>query len=132
LMERALALAAAHGFVMTFVCHGSPMEALLRETARRGISTAYVGRLLAAFSTVRPVQPRVDMHPAQAALLEPLSKRELDVLRLLASSLTGPQIADELFISLGTFQTHTKSIYSKLGVHNRIEALDRARELKLV
>ena len=108
------------------------MRALLQATGRRGISTMYVGRLLAAFSIGRSVQPRVDMHPAQAALLEPLSKRELDVLRLLASSLTGPQIADELFISLGTFQTHTKSIYGKLGVHNRLEAIQRSRELKLV
>ena len=50
----------------------------------------------------------------------------------MSSSLTGPQIADELFISLGTFQTHTKNIYSKLGVHNRIEAIERARALKLI
>ena len=70
--------------------------------------------------------------PPNNALLEPLSKRELEVLRLLASGLTGPQIADELFISLGTFQAHTKSIYGKLGVHNRIGAIQRARELKLV
>jgi LuxR family maltose regulon positive regulatory protein len=132
LLERVLPLAASHGFVMTFVCHGAPMEALLRETVARGISSVYASRLLAAFSTGKPVRPPADSPPQQAALPEPLSKRELDVLRFLASSLTGPQIADELFISLGTFQTHTKSIYGKLGVHNRIEAIERARELKLV
>jgi len=73
-----------------------------------------------------------DSHSTQAVLLEPLSNRELEVLHLLTSSLTGPQIADELFISLGTFQTHTKRIYSKLGVHNRLEAIERARDLKLL
>jgi LuxR family maltose regulon positive regulatory protein len=132
LLERALALAATHGFAMTFVCHGAPMEALLREAAGRGISPTYVGRLLEAFSRVRPARLPTDTRPSQAALLEQLSKRELEVLRLLASSLSGPQIADELHISLGTFQAHTKSIYGKLGVHNRIEAIERARDLKLI
>jgi LuxR family maltose regulon positive regulatory protein len=132
LLERVLPLAAIHGFFMTFVCHGAPMEALLREAAGRGISPTYVGRLLEAFSRVRPARLPADTRPSQAALLEQLSKRELEVLRLLASSLSGPQIADELFISLGTFQAHTKSIYSKLGVHNRIEAIERARDLKLM
>lgn len=131
-LERALALAATRGFVMTFVCHGLPMEALLREAVARGVSIMYANRLLAAFSTGKPAQPTADTRPQQAALLEPLSKRELDVLRLLASSLTGPQIADELFISLGTFQTHTKSIYGKLGVHNRLEAIEQAKVLKLL
>jgi LuxR family maltose regulon positive regulatory protein len=136
-LKRALALAAIHGFAMTFVCHGEPMEALLREAAGRGISPTYVGRLLGAFSKGTPARLPAARLPAalapkQTTLLEPLSKRELEVLRLLASSLTGPQIADELFISLGTFQAHTKSIYGKLGVHNRIGAIQRARELKLV
>jgi LuxR family transcriptional regulator, maltose regulon positive regulatory protein len=132
LLERALALAAPLGFVMTFVCHGPPMEGLLREAVARGVSSVYAGRLLAAFSTGKPARPPADTHHQQAALLEPLSKRELDVLRLLASSLTGSQIADELFISLATFRTHTKNIYGKLGVHNRIEAIERARDLKLM
>ncbi|MBN2148456.1 MAG: hypothetical protein JW726_13795, partial [Anaerolineales bacterium] len=119
-LERALVLATAHGFVMSFLCHGAPMEALLHEAGKCGIPSAYISRLLAAFSTGKPARHPADTRPQQAALLEPLSKRELDVLRLLGSSLSGPQIADELFISLGTFQTHTKSIYGKLGVHNRL------------
>jgi LuxR family maltose regulon positive regulatory protein len=91
-----------------------------------------VSRLLAAYSKGTDARLPATTIPSQTSLLEPLSKRELEVLRLLASSLTGPQIADELFISLGTFQTHTKSIYSKLGVHSRIEAIERARDLQLV
>ena len=131
-LERALTLAAPHHFGFTFLVHGEPMEALLREAARRRMSPAYVDWLLAAFLKTEPRRKPADTRPLQTSLLEPLSKRELDVLRLLASSLTGPQIADELFISLGTFQTHTKSIYGKLGVHNRLEAIQRSRELKLV
>jgi LuxR family maltose regulon positive regulatory protein len=132
LLERALPLAAFHGFVMTFVYHGAPMEALLREAERRVISPAYVGRLLEAFSKGMPKRIPAESYPSKIFLPEPISKRELEVLRLLGSSLNGPQIADELFISLGTFQTHTKSIYGKLGVHNRLEAIERAKVLKLL
>jgi LuxR family maltose regulon positive regulatory protein len=133
LLERALALAATHGFVMTFLCHGAPMEALLREAVARGIAVAYAGKLLAASTGETVALPRsLAHHPPQQPLLEPLTEREQEVLRLLVSSLTGPQIADELLISIGTFRTHTKSIYSKLGVHGRIEAVERARDLGLV
>jgi LuxR family maltose regulon positive regulatory protein len=131
-LERALTLAATHGFAMTFLCHGAPMEALLREAVARRISPGYAGWLLAASSKGTPARFPVDTRPPQTSLSESLSKRELEVLRLLASSLSGPQIADELYISLGTFQTHTKNIYGKLGVHNRFEAIERARELRLV
>jgi LuxR family transcriptional regulator, maltose regulon positive regulatory protein len=131
-LEKALALATTHGFIMSFVSHGAPMEILLRGALKRGISTAYVNQLLEAFSKGLPKSFPAETRPSQTSLLEPLSKRELEVLRLLASSLSGPQIADELFISLGTFQSHTKSIYSKLGVHNRFEAIERAGDLKLM
>ena len=130
--ERALALASTHGFIMTFVCLGAPMEALLQEALKRGVSSAYVNQLLEAFSIKTPRSFPAETRPLQSSLPEPLSKRELEVLRLLSSNLSGPQIADELFISLGTFQTHTKNIYGKLGVHNRFEAVERARDLKLM
>jgi LuxR family maltose regulon positive regulatory protein len=86
---------------------------------------------LAGEAIAPPPQPLAHL-PPQQSLLEPLSKRELEVLRLLSSSLTGPQIADQLSISVGTFRSHTKSIYGKLGVHSRIEAVERARDLELV
>jgi LuxR family maltose regulon positive regulatory protein len=66
-----------------------------------------------------------------AGLVEPLSDRELDVLRLLRSDLGGPEIARELTVSLNTMRTHTKNIYLKLGVNNRREAVRRADELGL-
>ena len=139
LLDRSLALAASHRYTMTFVQHGTPMEVLLREAAARGISAAYVDYLLSALAkTKREQSPKTEMppgpphRPPQPPLLEPLSERELEVLRLLSSSLTGPQIADQLFISVGTFRSHTKSIYAKLGVHSRVEAIERARDLHLV
>jgi len=65
-------------------------------------------------------------------LTEPLSQRELDVLRMLKTELSGPEIARELVIALSTVRTHTKSIYSKLNVSNRRAAVKRADELNLI
>ena len=65
-------------------------------------------------------------------LIEPLSERELEVLRLLGTELNGPEVARELMVSLNTMRTHTKNIYSKLGVNNRRAAVRRAEELDLL
>ena len=70
--------------------------------------------------------------PASQGLIEPLSDRELDVLRLLGSDLDGPEIARELVVSLHTVRSHTKNIYAKLGVNNRRAAVRRAAELDLL
>ncbi len=67
--------------------------------------------------------------PVKQGLIEPLSERELEVLRLLGTDLNGPEIADKLIVSLNTLRTHTKNIYSKLGVNNRRAAVLRAEEL---
>jgi LuxR family maltose regulon positive regulatory protein len=68
----------------------------------------------------------------QRGLVEPLSDRELDVLRLLATDLDGPDIARQLFVSLNTMRTHTKNIYAKLGVTNRRAAVSQAQVLHLL
>ena len=65
-------------------------------------------------------------------MVEPLSERELEVLKLLGTELSGPEIARELIVSLNTVRTHTKNIYSKLGVNNRRAAIRRAEELDLL
>ena len=70
--------------------------------------------------------------PASQSLIEPLSQRELEVLRLFKTELSGPEIARELVIALSTVRTHTKSIYSKLNVNNRRAAVKRAAELDLI
>ncbi|MEM9450056.1 MAG: LuxR C-terminal-related transcriptional regulator, partial [Cyanobacteria bacterium P01_E01_bin.6] len=70
--------------------------------------------------------------PPTQSLIEPLSQRELDVLRLLNTELSGPEIARELVVALSTVRTHTKRIYSKLNVTNRRAAVKRAAELDLI
>ncbi|MBD8065997.1 helix-turn-helix transcriptional regulator [Devosia sp. PTR5] len=125
-LARALSLAAPEGYVRTFVDEGPSMEALLKAVVKRQIDAEYANRLLAAFG---PAQPKPRMHPE---LIEALSERELDVLRLLGSDLGGPEIARELAISENTMRTHTKNIYEKLGVNSRRAAVSRAEELQLM
>lgn len=102
------------------------MEALLKAALKRGITPNYTRKLLSAFG---PPEAKTQSHPD---LIEPLSDRELDVLRLLRSDLGGPEIARELMISLNTMRTHTKNIYEKLGVNTRRSAVHRAEELSLL
>ena len=124
-LEQALTLAEPEGYVRVFLDEGPPMTTLLRAAAQQGRGRDYARHLLAADSTkARPA-------PAQRGLVEPLSERELHVLRLLRTDLSGPDIARELTVSLNTIRTHTKSIYAKLSVNNRRAAVRRADELDL-
>ncbi len=125
-LERALTLAAPEGYIRLFVDEGQPLARLLEHGASQGTVAGYARQLQSAF------HPGVDQPPAPSPLSDPLSDRELGVLRLLASELTGPEIAHELMVSLNTLRTHTKNIYDKLGVHNRQAALLRAAELHLI
>ena len=124
-LERALTLAEPEGYVRVFVDEGPPIGSLLRAAEKQGTTRNYVRRLLAAVS-----QTRQDS-PVRQALIDPLSERELDVLRLLGTELDGPAIARELTVSLNTVRTHTKNIYAKLAVTNRRAAVRRAAELDL-
>jgi LuxR family maltose regulon positive regulatory protein len=125
-LRRALALAEPEGYIRTFVDEGPPMAALLSAVAKEGGAGNYVRRLLAAFDGTEVGRPVL------SGLIDPLSARELDVLRLLGSDLDGPDIARRLFVSLNTVRTHTKNIYAKLGVNNRRAAVRRAVELDLM
>ena len=124
-LEHALTLAEPEGYVRLFIDEGAPMTALLRAAAQQGLAQSYSRTLLASDGT------RAGPVPAQRGLVEPLSERELHVLRLLRSELSGPEIARELTVSLNTIRTHTKSIFSKLSVNNRRAAVRRADELDL-
>ncbi|MEZ4863461.1 MAG: LuxR C-terminal-related transcriptional regulator [Caldilineaceae bacterium] len=134
-LERALTLAEPEGYVRTFVDEGPAMAKLLEAAAKAGITPVYVSQLRAAFAEVaHPGQQDTSAPsaaPASQPLIEPLSERELDVLRLLNTELSGPEIARKLMVSLNTMRTHTKNIYSKLGVNNRRAAVRRAEELDL-
>jgi LuxR family maltose regulon positive regulatory protein len=125
-LERAMTLAEPQGYVRVFVDEGAPMTSLLRAAAKQGTRRDYARRLLAAVSRAE------HGGPVEQALIEPLSQRELDVLRLLATELDGPAIARELMVSLNTMRTHTKNIYAKLAVTSRRAAVRRAAELGLL
>jgi LuxR family maltose regulon positive regulatory protein len=123
--EHAVDLAEPEGWVRFLVDGGPGLADALRVLAERRPTSAYVRRLLAG---------RADgpAPASQGALLDPLSDRELDVLRLLGSDLDGPAIARELVVSLNTVRTHTKHIYTKLGVNNRRAAINKAHQLGLL
>jgi LuxR family maltose regulon positive regulatory protein len=125
-LERAMTLAEPEGYVRVFIDEGPPIASLLQAAAKQGIARNYVRRLLAAVSETEHDSP------IKQALIEPLSERELDVLRLLGTDLDGPDIARELTVSLNTVRTHTKHIYAKLAVTNRRAAVCRAQELDLL
>jgi LuxR family maltose regulon positive regulatory protein len=119
-LRQAVALAEPAGAVRVVTDEGPPVVALLRTLTKQDPAAGYARRLLTA-GTGDTTTPTV--------LVDPLSDRELDVLRLLGSDLDGPDIARELSVSLNTMRTHTKSIYAKLGVNTRRTAVRRAHEL---
>lgn len=126
-LDEALVLARRGGHVRSVLDEGAPMLELLRAVvarpARAGAVTAYARGLLERVEAPRP---------ARAGLVEELSPRELEVLRLLATDLTGPEIARHLFVSVNTLRTHTKRIFTKFDVTNRIAAVRRGVALGLI
>jgi len=137
----AVAAGVPAGFRRRFLDEGAPMVELLEEVARRGEPSA---RALAdvvlgagqqpssAPGPARPASTGPATSPGAPALVDPLSERELEVLRLLASELTGPEIARHLYVSVNTLRTHTKHIFTKLEVNTRRAAVRRAGELGLL
>jgi LuxR family maltose regulon positive regulatory protein len=122
-LERALTLAEPEGYVRVFAGAGAPMRSLLKAVAKRRASWTYVRRLVDACGEGPPVTQ---------GLVDPLSDRELQVLRLLGTDLDGPTIARELVVSLNTLRTHTRNIYAKLGVNSRRAAVRQAGTLDLL
>lgn len=130
-LERALTLAEPEGYVRTFLKEGVKMRDLLRQAAAAGISGEYTRRLLAAFDAgPLPGKPAVDV--SASALTEPLTNREIEILRLIAAGMRNQEIADQLFISLYTVKRHIANAYGKMAVSTRTEAVARANELKLL
>ncbi|MCP4167919.1 MAG: hypothetical protein GY759_18780 [Chloroflexi bacterium] len=126
-LEQALVLAEPQGYLRIFVDEGSPIVHLLTRAARHGVAPRYVSQILKAYPETATSKTAVRQPP-----LHSLSERELDVLQLLPSGQTGPQIAEKLYISNNTVKTHLKNIYSKLNVTNRAEAIARAQALGLL
>jgi LuxR family maltose regulon positive regulatory protein len=135
-LERSLQLAEPEGYVRIYLDEGEPAAALLRAFGRSSSAPSHLchfaNSLLEAFGAATP--PGVDevVPAARPALVEPLTRRERQVLRRLVAGLSAPEIAQELVVAPSTVRSHLKRIYGKLEVHGRHEAVDRARELELV
>ena len=135
-LERSLALAEPEGYVRMYLNEGEPMVRLLRKAASRDINSEYAQKLLDEFGVWEygnvgvgsPIPP----HAHTPALTDPLTPRERDVLHLISQGLSNKDIAEKLVIALNTVKRHTSSIYGKLGVKSRTQAVARARELGLL
>ncbi len=126
-LERVLLLAEAEGYVRLFVDEGAPMLALLRLAREQGIMPAYVTTLLSAFGW----QEEASLLRSRS-LVEPLTRREREVLQLLAAGASNREIARRLVLSLGTVKKHVSNICGKLDVQSRTQAIARARVLHLL
>ena len=132
LLEETLALAEPGGLVRLFIDEGLPMAQLLSEVTADGLMPDYTGKLLAAFE---PEEHRTRDQTClflSQPLIEPLSRRELEVLQLIAQGLSNREIGERLFLALSTVKGHSRIIYDKLQVQRRTEAVARARELGLL
>jgi LuxR family maltose regulon positive regulatory protein len=132
-LAHAVALAEPHGFVRTFVDLGSSMQDLLRALAQRGTATAYCERLLSAFNvSAAPEAQQLRPSPPPARFPEMLTRREIEILGFLAKRWSDKEIAAHLVITPNTVRKHTSTIYNKLGVGGRREAVSTARTLGLL
>jgi LuxR family maltose regulon positive regulatory protein len=132
-LGRSLVLAEPEGYVRIFVDEGETMRLLIEQLSPNGDHplSDYVVKLLAAF-TQPGAKPKSAVIHQNSGMIDPLSERELEVLKLLRTELSGPEIAQQLIVSLHTLRTHTNNIYNKLGVNNRRAAVRRAEELTLL
>jgi LuxR family transcriptional regulator, maltose regulon positive regulatory protein len=133
-LERGLDLAEPDGLLFPFLLHPVP-ELLERHARQRTAHPALIRKIISALGGRTPAAPTAPTAPAAGPpehLPEPLSQAEARVLRFLQTSLSAPEIARELYVSVNTVRTHMRHLYDKLGAHRRLEAIDRARTLGLL
>jgi LuxR family maltose regulon positive regulatory protein len=130
LLADSLRMAEPAGYIRLFVDEGKSMALLLSETAARGMMVEYIAKLQSVFEAEE--RKNKDDLPAAQRLIEPLSQRELEVLRLIAQGLSNREISERLFLALVTVKGHNQRIFGKLQVQRRTEAVARARELGLL
>ncbi len=125
-LKQAVQIAAPEDYVRSFLSSDEALSVLLHQTLLAGVAPEYVGKLVALNEIANPDNSPSSPEPR---LVEPLSGREMDVLRLLAQGDADKKIAATLIIARETVHKHLKNIYEKLGVHSRTEAIARARDL---
>jgi LuxR family transcriptional regulator, maltose regulon positive regulatory protein len=128
--ERALRLAEPGGYMRLFLDEGLPIRPLLQAAVERNITVEYARKLLAALEdAARSNTTAAPSTEKQTKLVEPLTDREIELLRLIAAGLSNQEIAERLFISLPTVKWHISNIFSKLGVRSRTQAVVLATSL---
>jgi LuxR family maltose regulon positive regulatory protein len=138
-LQRALTLAEPEGYVRIFLDEGEPMRLLISDFGLRigerspGLR-GYVNKLLVAFGNRSGLAnaPPTEIRNLPSEMIEPLSQRELEVLKLIAQGLSNREMSERLFLALDTVKGHNRRIFGKLQVQNRTEAIARARELGLL
>jgi LuxR family maltose regulon positive regulatory protein len=134
-LEQALTMAEPEDYCRRFVDEGRPMAALLLAAQQRQISPPYVAKLLAAFPEPADrfaKSPISNLQSPNSDLIEPLTPRELEVLRLIAGGASNRQIAQTLVVTVGTVKRHASNLFGKFGVNSRTQLVARARELGLL
>ena len=131
-LEQALGLAHPAGYVRSFLDEGMLMAGLLHRAASQRIAPMYVSTLLSAFGNAPPSRDRA--HPRTLAQRRAglLREREHEVLSLVARGLSNREIADQLVVALSTVKWYINTIYGKLGVHRRTQAVARAKDMGLL
>jgi LuxR family maltose regulon positive regulatory protein len=131
-LTEALALAEPGGYIRLFVDEGDAMAELLSAAAAQGIRPDYVNKLLAVFKGEMKEERPAAPVSGTSFLIEPLSQRELEILKLITQGLSNREIGERLFLALDTIKGHNRKIFDKLQVQSRTEAIARARELGLL
>jgi LuxR family maltose regulon positive regulatory protein len=131
-LGEALGLAEPGGFIRLFIDEDAPMAELLSEATARGILPDYTAKLLAAFNAEAQARTESPVPAPAQPLIEPLSQREREILRLIELGLSNREIGDRLSLALDTVKGHNRRIFDKLQVERRAEAVARARELGLL
>jgi LuxR family maltose regulon positive regulatory protein len=128
MLSLAVEFASAGEFIRPFIASGPAMMGLLDTLRGLGTAQEYVGKVLSAF----PDSARLTTLSKSPVMVDSLTKRELETLHLLATEMSTEEIAAEMVVSTATVRTHTKHIFSKLDVHSRFEAVQRAKELEII
>jgi LuxR family maltose regulon positive regulatory protein len=134
-LSRAMLLAEPEGYIRIFADEREPIAAMLRSAGAHGSATAYTAKLLAAIAGAEHGVRGADVTPParmSAPLAEALTEREREILRLLASGASNPEMARKLVVSLGTVKTHVHHILGKLNVRSRTKAIAKAKEMGLL
>jgi LuxR family maltose regulon positive regulatory protein len=127
-LEKAISLARLEDYTRSFVDEGLPMGLLLERLLQNDKENYYAHKLYSTFD----IYQTNDRFISNRGMIEPLSSRELEVMSMLTTDLSGPEIADEMSIALSTLRFHTRNIYGKLQVNNRKAAVRKARDLDLI